>query len=235
MNTAVDYNGFLVSSSKPVKQLRTIKRTFLIDSGDRDFNKYPTNGDVTYMLPRTYENVVSIRLKSATFPRLVSESSSAGALIHSYSNGRNILPFSSSNDTAIGLPAPNYFLVELDGLNKFDETCVNAQGSTFVDSYYARIVNTLSNTSSALSIIQYSDNSFGDNTTHYYPAIGRLDRLHVITRLHRQQGSNGFIYWTRDGTTSAGSSEYSLEFEIETLDNGFDDFSSLPSRITNRA
>jgi hypothetical protein len=230
MNTAVDYNGFLVSSSKPVKELRTVKRTFLIDSGDRDFNKYPTNGDAVYMLPRTYENVVSIRLKSATFPRLVSESSSAGGLIHSYSNGKVY-----TADTPLGLPAPNYFLVELEGLNKFDETCVNAQGSTYVDSYYARIVNTLSNASSSLSIIQYSDNTFGDNTTHYYPAIGRLDRLHIITRLHQQQGSNGFIYWTRDGTTSAGSSEYSLEFEIETLDNGFDDFSSIASRITNRA
>ena len=61
MNKAFDHNGTIVSASRPVKQLKTVKKTVLIDSADRDTTKYYTNGDVVYYLPRVYENVVSIR------------------------------------------------------------------------------------------------------------------------------------------------------------------------------
>ena len=44
MNKVFDYNGTFVSASKPVKQLRTVKKTFMIDSADRDTVKYYTNG-----------------------------------------------------------------------------------------------------------------------------------------------------------------------------------------------
>ncbi len=69
-----DRNGTLVRTSQPVKELRTVKRTILIDSRDRDPTKYvkvnagaslSDPGDYVVYFPRPFENVVSIRLKSA--------------------------------------------------------------------------------------------------------------------------------------------------------------------------
>jgi len=239
MNKVFDYQGTFVSPSKPVKQLRTVKKTLLIDSADRDTTKYITNGDVVYYLPRVYENVVSIRLKSGTFPRLVAETS-PGALTHSYVDGPNTRTLVTTNDTALAQPAPHYFVVELEGLNKTDETTVSAQRSTYVDNFFAKVPANLSQNGSASYFIDYNDHTEEENITKFYPAIGKLDRLHVVTRLHSQQDKSGFLYWTSTGGKANGTlekaagSDYSLVFEIEMLDNGFDDFSSLETRINNR-
>jgi hypothetical protein len=238
-NKVFDHNGTLVSTSKPVRQLRTVKKTLLIDSADRDTVKYITNGDVIYYLPRVYENVVSIRLKSGSFPRLVAETS-PGALTHSYADGPNTRTLVTTNDALITQPAPHYFIVEVEGLNKNDENTVGAQRSNYVDNFFAKIPSTLAQNGSASYFIDYNDHTEEENITRYYPAIGKLDRLHIITRLHSQQGNSGFLYWTSTGAKANGTlekaagSDYSLVFEIETLDNGFDDFSSLESRIGNR-
>ena len=72
MNRSYDYNGVVVSASRPNKVLRTVKKTIHIDSGDRDTFKYYTNGDFMVYLPRNYPCVTSIRLKDAQFPPLVS-------------------------------------------------------------------------------------------------------------------------------------------------------------------
>ena len=91
MNKVFDYNGTFVSASKPVKQLRTIKKTLVVDSADRDTLKYHTNGDFVVYLPRVYENVVSLRLMAAEFPTIIiPPSGGAGALFHYYENGQNI-------------------------------------------------------------------------------------------------------------------------------------------------
>jgi len=71
MNRSYDYNGVVVSASRPNKVLRTVKKTIHIDSGDRDTFKYYTNGDFMVYLPRNYPCVTSIRLKDAQFPPLV--------------------------------------------------------------------------------------------------------------------------------------------------------------------
>lgn len=240
MNKAFDYNGTLVSASKPTKQLRTVKKTLLIDSADRDTIKYYTNGDVVYYLPHVYENVVSIRLKSATFPRLVDDTS-AGALTHSYANGFNTNIQTTSQFASDGKVAAttHYFLIELEGLNKSDETTVNAQRSTYPDNFYAKIPATLSLNNTSTYYIEYNDHTNGENIAQYSPPIGKLDRLHIVTRLHSQQDKSGFIYWTSDGEVAAAGnrgdgSNYSLELEIETLDNGFDNFSTFETRIHNR-
>lgn len=239
MNKAFDYNGTLVSTSNPKKQLRTVRKTVLIDSADRDVVKYKTNGDVVYYLPHVYENVVSIRLKSGSFPRLVSESS-PGAVTHANADGPNTRTLATTNDVQIVQPAPHYFLVELEGLNKNDETTVGAQRSTYVDNFFAKIPTTLSQNGSSSYYIDYNDHTEEENIAKFYPALGKLDRLHVITRLHNQQNKSGFLYWTSDGNKADGTvekaagSDYSLVFEIEMLDNGFDDFSSLETRINNR-
>lgn len=244
MNKSYDYNGVVVSPSKPVRELRMVKKTLLIDSADRDLIKYYTNGDVVYHLPRVYENVVCIRLKSATFPRLFSETS-PGALTHPYSastNGSGAYdPASDAVVSASESAVPHYFLIELEGLNKSDETTVTAQRSTFSDNFYARIPNTLYQNADSGYFINYNDNTEEENTAVYSPPIGKLDRLHIVTRLHSQQDKSGFIYWTSTGAVAddtvekALGSNYSLVLELTMLDNSFDTFSSFETRIGTRA
>jgi hypothetical protein len=248
MNRVFDYNGTLVAPSKPVKTLRTVKKTLHIDSADRDTTKYYTNGDVVYYLPRVYENVVSIRLKGATFPRVVSETSE-GALAHPYSpattsvgdsKGGSNVPSSDFTKDDPATSAVKYFVVELEGLNKSDETTVAANRSTFPDSFFAKIPLNLAQNTSSSYFINYNDHTDEENIAKYTPAIGKLDRIRVVTRLHSQQGRTGFIYWTSDGTYANGtkeravSAQYSLTLELEMLDNTFDEFSSFETRLSNR-
>jgi hypothetical protein len=235
MNKVFDYNGTFVSASKPVKQLRTIKKTLVIDSADRDTTKYFTNGDFVVYLPRVYENVVSIRLMAAEFPLLVITSSSAGAQRRFYSAGQNVSGTYTDSKIVDG-DNVFYFLVDIEGLNKTDECAVAANRSTFNDGFFAKIAASKSNSG---TFIEYNDHSAQDNVSRYTPAIGKLDRLHIRTRLHSQQGNLGFIYWTSDGNLASGSNqkgaEFSLSFEIEYLDNVFDDFSSIETRISDRS
>lgn len=243
MNKAYDYNGTIVSTSKPVRELRTVRKTLLIDSADRDTVKYYTNGDVVYSLPRVYENVVCIRLKSATFTPVVGQAVSPPSLsatlrLHKYSNGANIPTAIWSSDTYPS-SAVNYILLDIEGLNKCDETAIDANRSTLVDNYFARIpVEYGTNTDSKLAIY-YNDNSHEENISYYTPAIRKLDRLHIVTRLHEQQGSDkGFVYWTTDGAVASENnrgSRYSLVIELTMLENSFDDFSSFETRISTRA
>ena len=234
MNKVFDYNGTYVSPSKPVKQLKTVKKTLVIDSSDRDTTKFYTNGDFVVYLPRTYENVVSLRLVAGEFPPLVAYG--AGALKHIYSSGQNILSADWTGDTVI-VAADNsyYFLIDLEGLNKTDECTVDANRSTYPDSFFAKIPVLLNG-----AFVEYNDSSAQENIATYKPAIGKLDRLHIRTRLHSQQGNQGFIYWTSDGaipgktTNNQKKAEFSLTFEIEMLDNSFDDFSSFETFISDR-
>jgi len=240
-NRAFDYNGVTVSASRPTKQLRMVKKTITIDSADRDVSKYLTNGDFVVYLPRVYENIVSIRLISAEFPFLTPQTNyTGGALLHSYANGQNAPTNAAgfTSDSTITPPYPYYFIIEMDGLNKSDETAVGGNKSTFVDSYFAKIP-ILGNTAydSALAFIEYNDHSGGENIARYNPPIGKLDRLRIRTRLHSQQGHKGFIYWTSNNSYVNPSTNNTLNFtmslEIEYMDNGFDEFSSLETRIHN--
>jgi len=243
MNRSYDYNGVLVSASRPTKVLKTIKKTFHIDSGDRDTYKYYTNGDFWVYLPRNYQSVVSIRLKDAQFPPLVKQSNiSGGAATHSFnasgSCGQNIPSATYVSDTILTAPAP-YFLISLEGLNKVDETTVNANRSTFSDSFFAKIPATTT-TYGASTFINYNDHGALENIATYSPPIENLDRLHITTRLHSQQDKSGFLYWTSDGTVAAAGgagtnvgtvADFNLTFEIEYLDNSFTDFSSFESHL----
>jgi hypothetical protein len=238
-NRAFDYNGVTVSASRPTKQLRTVKKMVTIDSADRDTSKYYTNGDFVVYLPRQYQNVQSIRLMSAEFPPLYPivvqqtspETTSAGAVIHSYTNGPNVVSSVWSNDTAVSLTNTFYFLVDVEGLNYSDETAVGANKSTFTDSFLAKIPAVVNG-----SFIEYNDHSAQSNITRFTPALGTLDRLHIRIRTHAQQGKAGFLYWTSDGEVAAAgnrSVNFSLCLELEMLDNGFDDYSTLETRIHN--
>ena len=243
MNPAYDYNGHVVAPSKPTKILRTVKKTLHIDSADRDTTKFFTNGEFVAYLPRTYQNIVSIRLKSASFPR-INANSSPGARAHYYSvpnpagiansYGQNV---SSATYTGDATVADKYFLIDIDGLNKTDECAIGANKSTFADGFFAKIPTaTTPYLDGSTHMIEYNDHTFGENIATYSPPLENLDRIRVRTRLHSQQGNQGFIYWTTSGAVAAtnifgGIAEYSLTFEIEYLENGFDDFSSFETRL----
>jgi len=215
-----DRNGTLVRTSQPVRELRTVKKTLLIDSRDRDPTKYvkvnggastSDPGDYVVYLPRVYENVVSLRLKSAV-----------------------IASPSSATFT------DNYVLLSIEGLNKIDETATGAQRSGLVDNAFARISNPnmVTNTTNQSYTIFYNDKVDEENIVSYSPPIGRLDRLHVTLRYHPAT----VVPTATTNTPSTnpnfapitfGSAENSFTFEIEYLDNGFNSFSTFETQLPN--
>jgi hypothetical protein len=126
--------------------------------------------------------------------------------------------FSSGSSVAAGLL---YFLIDIEGLNKSDECSVGADRSGYPDGYFAKIP-----VESVSSAIFYNDHNNTENIAHYSPAIGKLDRMHIRIRTHSQKATGDSIYW---------DSQYSLTFEVEMLDNSFDEFSTFESRISERA
>ena len=131
--------------------------------------------------------------------------------------------FPSGAPTVVGAGSggsTSYFLIDIEGLNKTDECSVGADRSGYPDGHFAKIPFDSS------VITFYNDHSAQENIAHYAPAIGKLDRMHIRTRYHNQKTTGGYIYW---------STQYSLTFEIEMLDNVFDDFSQFETRVTDRA
>lgn len=213
-----DRNGVLVRQSQPVKELRTVRKTLLIDSRDRDPTKYvrvnggassSDPGDFVVYLPRVYENVVSLRLKSAI-----------------------IRAPQSTNFT------DNYVLLSIEGLDKIDETATGAQRSGLVDNAFARISNP-NFTKAATNVdltIYYNDKVDEENIVQYTPPIGRLDRMHIQLRYHPNTvvptaGTNNPATAPNYAPITFGTSEHSFTFEIEYLENGFDQFSSFETQM----
>jgi hypothetical protein len=213
-----DRNGTLVRTSQPVKELRTVKKTLLIDSRDRDPTKYvkvnagataSDPGDYVVYLPRPLENVVSLRLKSAI-----------------------IAAPQSTNFT------DNYVLLSIEGLNKIDETAYGANRAGFVDNTFARISNPniTSGTTNNTYTIFYNDNVDEENIVRYTPAIGTLDRFHITLKYHAGPASSASAPGDITGRVlnapiTFGTSENSFTFEVETMDNGFTDFSTFQTRV----
>jgi hypothetical protein len=218
-----DRNGVLVRTTQPVRELRTIKRTLLVDSRDRDPTKYVSvvsgartsdPGDYVVYLPRPLENVVSVRLKSAI-----------------------IAAPQSTNFT------DNYVLLSIEGLNKIDETAYGASRAGFVDNSFARISNPniTSGTTNNTFTIFYNDQVDEENIVRYTPALGTLDRLHITLKYHAGNLASPVLNSGAPNTDSVnrvlnapitfGTSENSFTFEIETLDNGFTDMSSFQTRL----
>jgi len=208
MNRSFDYRGVQVAPSHPVAKLRTITKTVYIDSADRDVVKYPRNGDFVVYLPRTYEKIVSLRLKSAEFPLVAGGTGS----VQTYTR--------TTNSTSVLSTDPLYFFVDIEGLNRADETALSASGSSHADTVFAKI-----QVPTTTSRVIYSEDTGPQNINYYQPALGRLDRLHIRTRLHSDT-SNSYMYWP--------TAEYGLTIDIEMLDNSFDDYSSIETRLLER-
>jgi hypothetical protein len=213
-----DRNGVLVRQSQPVKELRTAKKVLTIDSRDRDPTKYvrvnggattSDPGDYVVYLPRVYENVVSIRLRSAI-----------------------IKAPQSTNFT------DNYLLMSIEGLDKMDETATGAQRSGHVDNAFAKISNPniTTGTTNNTFTIYYNNKVDEENVSRYTPPIGRLDRLHITLRYHPSTvvptaTTNAPQTNPNFAPITFGTSENSFTFEIEYLENGFDDFSSFETQM----
>ena len=240
-------NGVLVTSSSPMRELRTVKKVISINSGDRDRLIYYTNGEFVVYLPRVYEKVVSLRLMSAQFPPLNL------ARAHAYSIGGPNTPPSSSDgpafadgkDAKLATPFPLVFDLEIEGLNKSDEGAVGASKSQYPDAFFAQIPAVHTTGVSTAQFIDYNDHTQHESIAKFAPPMGKLDRLRLRTRLHSQQASNpaaataltrpGFLYWTSDQTAPTDATQtvdYTLLFELEYMDNGFDDFSSLETHLS---
>jgi hypothetical protein len=114
---------------------------------------------------------------------------------------------------------PLYFLLEIDGLNRSDETSVGGNRSALVDSVFAKFQLPEAGVSNP---VIYNENSGQSILQNYLPPVARVDRLKIITRLHTQ--SNGqYIFWP--------NRNYGLTLEIETMENSFDNFSSMETRL----
>ncbi len=215
-----DRNGVLVAPSAATATLRTVKKVIAIDSRDRDPTKFvkvnggasaSDPGDYVVYLPRVYENVVSIRLKSA-----VIKAPQSGGF------------------------TDNYVMLSIEGLNKIDENATGAQRSGLVDNAFARISNpNIADPTSITQntyTIYYNDNVDEENITRYTPPIGRLDRFHITLRYHPgtvvpTASTNAPQTNPNFAPITFGTSENSFTFEIEMLDNGFTDFSSFETRL----
>jgi hypothetical protein len=217
MNKAFEYNGTLISKSNPTTKLTTLSRVVHLDSGDRDFVHYPTNGDIVLYLPRTYEKVVGIRVKGAEFPPIGSFWS------HDYgSTGAT-----GTNDVALTTAGLYSIVLDVENLNRADETAPRHLRSSFNDSAFAKIQLPATNTEPIL----YNESSSMQNETYFSPPLSKLDRLRIVLRTHSQKSKPGFIY---SSGWRAAALEYGLSLEIETMENSFDDYSSLETRVNDK-
>jgi hypothetical protein len=78
--------------------------------------------------------------------------------------------------------------------------------------------------------LYYNDATYDKQSVDYYPPIGRLQRLHLTLRRHQPLASIGTTA-PLGAPIVFGSSQNSFTFEIEYLDNGFDDYSSMQTRV----
>jgi hypothetical protein len=133
----------------------------------------------------------------------------------------------------------DYIMMSIEGLDKMDETATGAQRSGLVDNAFAKISNPniTSGTTNNGFTIYYNDKVDEENITKYTPPIGRLDRMHIILRYHpatvvpvvsvNAPQTNPNFAPIRFGS----SAEHAFTFEIEYLDNGFNEFSTFETRL----
>ena len=80
--------------------------------------------------------------------------------------------------------------------------------------------------------IYYNDMSYAPNITYYNPPIGTLDRMHITLRRHLPLSS---VTTTNpvNAPITFGPAENTFTFEIEYIDNVFEDVSSFETRLDN--
>jgi len=93
-------------------------------------------------------------------------------------------------------------------------------------------VNNTAGTAIISQAIYYNDMSYAPNITTYNPPIGTLDRLHITLRRHLPLSS---VTTTNpvNAPITFGPAENTFTFEIEYIDNVFEDVSSFETRLDN--
>lgn len=219
MNRSFDYNGVQVSPSKSVQKLVKRTRVLHLDSGDRDKDVFINNGRFTIFLPRTYERVISINIKDAEFPQ--TKVDLGGITTVNGWTGPDVGPTASGSGVAL-TTQPTYFFLEVQGLNMSDETNSSAVRSASTNSVFGKFV--VSNPLDPL--VTYNESSNAHQTIEFYPALTKLDRLQFRLRTHGMD-QNSYLYWP--------VGEWSMSLDIETLENSFDEFSTIETRLGDRA
>ncbi|NDB86738.1 MAG: hypothetical protein EB127_29195 [Alphaproteobacteria bacterium] len=225
MNRAFDYNGVQISASKSVQKLVRRSRILFIDSGDRDINLFPNNGNFTIYLPRAYERVIGINIKDAEFPAIstakvwdVSASTGARDGRPAYYPGATL---TATNYFPPTTTVADYFFLELQGLNMSDETANAADRSASTNAVFAKFVSSVKD-----DPIIYNESSNAHQDIEFYPALTKLDRFQIRLRSHTMT-TNQHIYWTEPN--------WSISLEIQTLENAFDEFSTIETRLGDRS
>ena len=224
MNRAFDYNGVQISPSKPNQKLVRRSRILHIDSADRDSTLFPNNGNFTVYLPRAYERVIGINVKDAEFPSIgtakVWDATASGTR-----DGRPVyFPGANVSPTVffpVATTIPDYFFLEIHGLNMSDETAPAADRSASTNAVFAKFVTSVKD-----QPIMYNENSNAYQYVEFYPALTKMDRMQMRLRSHTMT-KNQHLYWT--------TPNWSITLEIQTLENAFDEFSSIETRIGDRS
>ena len=227
MNRSFDYNGVQIAPSRPVQKLVRRSRILHIDSGDRDVNLFPNNGNFTVYLPRAYERVIGINIKDAEFPSIstvkvwdISVSGGSRDSQPSYYPGSSLTATDFFSNT--GTDA-NYFFLEIQGLNMSDETANAADRSASTNSVFGKFVS-----NKWADTVIYNESSNAHQDIEFYPPLTKLDRLQMRLRSHRMT-QNQHMYWPTP------PSEWSISLEIQTLENAFDEFSTIETRLGDRS
>jgi len=213
MNRSFDYNGVQIAPSKPVQKLVRRSRILHVDSGDRDGTFFPRNGNFTVYLPRAYERVIGINIKDAEFPSLSSVKVWDVSL-----NAEGVAPNYFSNAAT----DPNYFFLEIHGLNMSDETVPTADRSASTNSVFGKFVG-----GKNADPVIYNESSNAHQDIEFYPALTKMDRLQMRLRSHTMN-QNYYMFWD-------SPSEWSISLEIQTLENSFDEYSTIETRLGNRS
>ena len=113
-----DRNGVMVTTSRPKPVLRKCYRVVTVDSRDRDTTKFvKVNGGATSSDPGDYVVYLPRPFQKVTRIRLM-------------------------NAALLGVqPSDTYIMMQLEGLNRMDETASGADRSGYVDSTFAKILN----------------------------------------------------------------------------------------------
>lgn len=134
-----------------------------------------------------------------------------------YFLGFNKVNYTSSSRTLTGsFPVQydtfSYLMMELDFINKADETAIDDRMSGKVDGVFAKIPL---NPASAGNVIYFREWGVPLNRSILSPPLGQLRKLNIKFRTH-------------DGKlVEFNNADHAFTLEFELLENGFDEYSSL--------
>jgi hypothetical protein len=127
-------------------------------------------------------------------------------------------PFSLTSAFAVTVNPDNYILMELDFINKEDETAIDSRLSGRVDGCFAK----LPITGNSGDVIFFRELCCPLNRSVMTPPLGQLRTLNIKWRFH-------------DGRlVDFHNLDHSFTLEFELLENGFDEYSSMDFTPSHR-